>query len=126
MTTDPIAEMLTIIRNGYLASLTVVTCSRSKIKVNLIDLLAKLNFVKSFKVEDKLIKIELLYENKLPAVTKIKRISRPGLRIYQDVNKLKKTKSRLTTKIVSTSKGLVTDKEAIAKKLGGEIVASIY
>lgn len=126
MTTDPIAEMLTIIRNGYLASLTSVACDKSKIKVEVAKILTELGYIGAQTVKDKTMNIKLVYDGKKAAMTKIKRISRPGLRVYQNVSKLRQTKSRLSTKILSTPQGIMTDRQAIAKKTGGEVIAIVY
>lgn len=123
---DPIADMLTIIRNGYMAKLDKVTCRKSKIKLEIAKLLSKHRFVDKVEEVDKKIEIRLLYVDKKPAITSIQRISKPGLRIYQSVATLKKKKSRHAIKLVSTPKGVMTDRDAIRNNVGGEVIAVVY
>src|SRR3989344_5228579 len=112
---DPIANMLTIIRNGYMANLAVVFCKKSKVKTEIAKLLAKHGFIKSVTVDNNDLKIELAYYNKQPVITQIKRVSKPGLRVYQSIGQLRKRRSRIAIKILSTPQGIMTDYEAIAK-----------
>lgn len=123
---DPIANMLTIIRNGYMANLAAVFCKKSKVKTEIAKLLAKHGFIKSVTVDNNDLKIELAYYNKQPVITQIKRVSKPGLRVYQSIGQLRKRRSRIATKILSTPHGIMTDHEAIAKNTGGEVIAVVY
>jgi len=129
---DPIADLLTIIRNGYLAKKETVVAPHSRIKTNICQILVKNHFLKSFEVKEndkskKLIEIKLEY---LPdgkaVVSGIKRLSRPSVRLYKAKNKLSRPVSKTTLSIISTSKGLVSDKEARRQGLGGEIICQIW
>ncbi len=124
---DPIADMLTIIRNGYMANLKEVSCPKSRLRTAIAQVLAKNHFIKSVSEEDNRLKIKLAYNSdKSPAITVIKRVSKPGLRVYCNVSQLKKQRLKHAIKIISTSKGIMTDREAIAQNLGGEVIALVY
>ncbi len=129
--TDPIADMLTVIRNGYLASKFEVSVPYSKLKKTLADKLATLGYLK--KVEEtqaegerKLIKISLGYQQGKPEVEGIKRISKPGLRIYRGKKEMVNVYGGLGHAIISTNVGLLTDKEARKKQVGGEIICEVW
>lgn len=126
MSSDPIADMLTIIRNGYLNKATKVTVSKSKFKEELLKVLVSSDFLENFKTGDKKIEITLKYENKKGAVEKIKKISKPGLRIYRSKKKFPIALSGFGVTIVSTSKGVMTAKEAKKKGLGGEVICQVW
>jgi small subunit ribosomal protein S8 len=132
MVTDPIADMLTIIRNGYLARLKSVTIPASKLKVALAVLLEKEGYISSHKVDVRILKVTLKYVSvansltKVPAVKGISRISKPGLRIYKDSNHIPRVMGGIGTIIVSTNKGLLSGKESRKQALGGEVICSIW
>ena len=131
MYTDPIADMLTRIRNANLVSHPSVEMPSSKLKVALARLLKEEGFITSYeeKVEGqfKTLSIELKYdENNKPVITNLKRVSKPGLRSYCKAKNLPQVLGGLGVAVVSTSKGLLTDRKARKENLGGEILAYIY
>ena len=131
MNTDPIADMLTRIRNANIVSLPSVEMPSSKLKVALARLLKEEGFIASYeeKVEGKFktLSIELKYdENNKPVITNLKRVSKPGLRSYCKAKNLPQVLGGLGVAVVSTSKGLLTDRKARKENLGGEVLAYIY
>ena len=130
--TDPIADFLTRIRNAYLAGKKVVEIPSSKMKEALTKILCEKGYILSYKVVEgtpyNTIKIALKYhpETKMPAIKKIERVSTPGLRQYTDVASMPRVLNGLGIAVISTSKGLVTDKEAKELGVGGEIICYVY
>ena len=130
--TDPIADFLTRIRNAYLAGKKVVEIPSSKMKEALTKILCEKGYILSYKVVEgtpyNTIKIALKYhpETKMPAIKKIERVSTPGLRQYTDVENMPRVLNGLGIAVISTSKGLVTDKEAKELGVGGEIICYVY
>ena len=129
--TDPIADMLTRIRNGLTAKHETVEVPASKIKKAIADILLEEGYVKNVEyIEGEVqgtIKITLKYGAKnTKVVSGLKRISKPGLRVYASSDKLPKVLNGLGIAILSTSKGVMTDKQARANNLGGEILAYIW
>ena len=135
--TDPIADMLTRIRNASLVNKHEVVMPMSKIKYEIAKILKKEGFVldlEIFKSQDLKkrgvfdeIKILLKYkENGKSVITKINRISKPGLRVYSDKNNLPKVLNNMGIAIISTPEGLMTNKEARKKNLGGEVICEVY
>lgn len=130
MYTDPISDMLTRIRNANLARKAEVVLPYSKFKHNLANLLAKEGFIGTVgeipgKIKMLSLSLKYIDGNEL-VINGIKRISKPGQRIYLPVDKLPRTNSGFGLTVVSTSKGLMTDREARKAKLGGEIVCQIW
>ncbi len=132
MVTDPIADYLTRIRNAQMASHRIVEIPASNVKKRLTEILYDKGYILKYKFEDDnkqgVIKIALKYDpsTKLPAIHSLERISRPGLRTYAKPDEFKRIKNGLGVAIVSTSKGIMTDKEAKAQNIGGEVMCSIY
>ena len=130
MFTDPIADMLTRIRNASAAQKAELVLPYSKFKANLAELLKKEGFVASVSEltsKHKMLQISLKYDNDGQAVIAgIKRVSKPGQRIYLPVEKLPRTNSGYGVTVVSTSKGLMSDKEARKAKMGGEVVCQVW
>ena len=131
MNTDPIADMLTRIRNANAVSHPSVEMPSSKLKVALARLLKEEGFISNYeeKVEGnfKTLSIELKYdENNKPVITNLKRVSKPGLRSYCKAKNLPQVLGGLGIAVVSTSKGLLTDRKARKENLGGEVLAYIY
>jgi small subunit ribosomal protein S8 len=128
--TDPIADFLTRIRNASKARKPRVDIPASSMKKNLADILKKQNFIKDYSlVEDNkqdLIRIELKYTNGAPAISGLKRISRPGLRIYKKSRDLPRVLNGLGVAVISTPGGLLTDKDARVQSVGGEIICYIW
>jgi small subunit ribosomal protein S8 len=131
MHSDPIADLLTRIRNGAQARMTTVDIPHSKIKVEIVKILEVEGYVAGHEIttETKFpnIRVTLRYDAKRkPLINHIARVSKPGLRIYKPVSELKPVRSGLATRIISTSAGLMTDREARRKRMGGEIICEVY
>ncbi len=128
--TDSIADFLTRIRNASKAKKIRVDIPASNMKKSLADILVKQKFIDSYTiVEDNkqnIIRIQLKYVNGSSAITGLKRISKPGLRIYSPVETLPRVLNGLGVAVISTSKGLLTDKEAKKLSQGGEVVCYIW
>lgn len=128
--TDPIADMLTRIRNANRQRHEEVMVPASKLKKDMAEILKNEGFIKGYKVEGdgpiKNINITLKYRGNDRVITDLKRISKPGLRVYAKVNEVPKVLNGLGIVILSTSQGLMTDKEARAKQVGGEVLAYIW
>ena len=126
---DPIADMLTRIRNGQSAGKLSVTMPASKNKVAIAQLLKKEGYVSDVVTRDNdgkaEMEISLKYFQGRPVIDMVKRVSRPGLRIYKGVADLPKVRGGLGIAIVSTSKGLMTDREARKQGHGGEVIAYV-
>jgi small subunit ribosomal protein S8 len=131
MVTDPIADYLTRIRNAVMANHRVVDIPKSKVNVEMTKILFEKGYILNYKVEDETrpgtIKIALKYHpvTKLSAINNLTRISKPGLRKYVDAGKLPRVLNGLGIAIISTSQGIMTDKEARVKKVGGEVLCFI-
>jgi small subunit ribosomal protein S8 len=132
MITDPIADYLTYIRNAIMAKHRVVEIPASNMKKEITKILFDQGYILNYKFEDTdnhvgVIKIALKYHpvTKQPAITKIQRASRPGLRLYVGSEKLPRVLNGLGVAIVSTSKGLMTDKEARRMGIGGEVICYV-
>ncbi len=130
--TDPIADFLTRVRNAYSAGNRVVEIPSSKMKVAMTKILCEKGYILSYKVVEgtpyNTIKIALKYhpQTKQAAIKKIVRVSKPGLRKYTDVAEMPRVLNGLGIAILSTSKGVITDKEARELNVGGEIVCYVY
>ena len=130
-TTDPIADMLTRIRNANSAKHKSVHVPSSKINTAIAEILFKERYIKSFEIisneNQGIIRITLKYDEKgTRVIDGIKRISKPGLRVYANKEELPKVLNGLRTAIISTSQGLKTDKEAREAGIGGEVLAYIW
>ncbi len=129
--TDTIADMLTRIRNANSMRYTEVKVPASKLKLELARILKEEGFIKDYKVADEnvqgMIYLTLKYgQNKERVITGLKRISKPGLRVYAKADEVPKVLNGLGIAIISTSKGIMTDKEARKQNLGGEVLAYIW
>ncbi len=128
--TDPIADFLTRIRNASKARKLRVDIPASNMKKNLAEILKSQNFIKDYSiVEDNKqnkIRVELKYSNGSPAISGLKRISKPGLRVYKNSNDIPRVLNGLGVAVISTPKGLLTDKDARTQSVGGEIVCYIW
>ncbi|MCD8158384.1 MAG: 30S ribosomal protein S8 [Clostridiales bacterium] len=129
---DPIADMLTRIRNANTAKRNTVDVPSSKIKASIADILTNEGYIKGYEIiEDgvkKTIKITLKYgaDKNEKVISGIKRISKPGLRIYAPADKMPKVLNGLGIAIVSTNKGVITDKETRKLGVGGEVIAYVW
>jgi small subunit ribosomal protein S8 len=122
--------MLNQIKNGQAVGKTEVSVPLSRIKSEIADILAKEGFVgevkKATKGKMKVLKISLKYDNEVPAIAGFKRVSKPGQRIYEGFSELRKVRGGYGMSIVSTSKGLMINKEARKQKIGGEVICQIW
>ncbi len=132
MHTDPIADYLTRVRNAIMAGKRVVEIPASNLKKGITEILFQNGYILSYKFEDDdkqgIIKIALKYhpKTKEPAIRKIERISKPGLRKYAGANELPRVLNGLGIAILSTSKGPMTDKTARKEHIGGEVLCHVY
>ena len=132
MVTDPIADYLTRIRNAQMANHRIVEIPASNLKKRITEILYDKGYILKYKFEEDkkqgLIKIALKYDatTKLPAIQSLERVSRPGLRTYAKPGEFKRVKNGLGVAIISTSKGVMTDKEAKVQNVGGEVLCNIY
>jgi small subunit ribosomal protein S8 len=127
---DPISDMLTSIKNAQAVFKETVEIPFSNLKYEIAKILEKEKFIekveKKGKKTKRIIEITLKYQDKAPAISGLKRISKPGQRIYLPAKKIKRVKGGYGIAIISTSKGLMTNKEARKKKLGGEVLCEIW
>ena len=131
MNTDPIADYLTRVRNAIRANHKVVTIPASNLKKEITKILFDQGYILSYKFEDEVnhqgnIKIALKYNSKTPAIKKLIRVSKPGLRKYINKETMPRVINGLGVAILSTSKGVITDKEARNLNVGGEVICYVY
>ena len=129
--TDPIADMLTRLRNANTAKHETVDVPASNMKKSIAEILLEEGYIKNFQIIDNnkqgVIRIALKYgENKTKIISGLRRISKPGLRVYANCEELPKVLKGLGIAIVSTSKGIMTDKKARQEKVGGEVLAYVW
>ncbi len=131
MHTDPIAELLTKIRNAKKAKHQSVVIPTSKVKTAILQLLKNEGYIKDYSVKNldnnkSQTTIKLKYKNKVSSITGLRQISKPGLRIYSNAGELPKVLNGLGVAIISTSNGIMTDKNARKANMGGEVIAYIW
>ena len=132
MTSDPIADMLTRIRNANTAKHDTVDVPASKMKIAIADILYKEGYIKKYDIEEiggfKSIHITLKYgaDKNVKVISGLKRISKPGLRVYANAEELPRVLGGLGVAIISTNKGVITDKEARKMNVGGEVLAFVW
>ena len=132
MVTDPIADFLTRVRNAQMANHRIVEIPASNLKKRITEILYEKGYILKYKFEDDnkqgVIKIALKYDGqtKIPAIRSLERVSRPGLRQYSKPDSFERVKNGLGIAIISTSKGVMTDKEAKVQNVGGEVLCHIY
>ena len=127
--TDPIADMLTRIRNANAMKYETVSMPSSKIKVEIAKILKEEGYVADYSVssdDKKVLSLQLKYNGSERVISGIKRISKPGLRVYVKSDEVPKVLNGLGIAIISTSKGIMTDKEARKQNIGGEVLAFIW
>lgn len=129
-TTDPIADMLTRIRNANSAKHVCVDVPASNVKKAIAEILLEEGYIKNYQIiedgKQDIIRIALKYNGKEKAISGLKRVSTPGLRIYKSKDELPKVLRGLGIAIVSTSKGIMTDKKARKENVGGEVMAFVW
>ena len=129
--TDPIGDMITRIRNAQLRTLNSVKIPSSKFRARILDVLKQEGYISNYKLlSDSKNKnsflVDLKYYNGLPVIKEIKRVSKPGRRIYAKANSIAKIQNGLGLAIVSTSMGIMSDNDARTKNVGGEIICRVF
>ena len=128
---DPIGDMITRIRNAQLRALNNVKIPSSKFRAKILDVLKQEGYISNYKVlmEEKnkaIFVVDLKYHNGAPVIKEIKRVSKPGRRIYAKADSISKIQNGLGLAIVSTSMGIMSDNDARLKKIGGEIICRVF
>lgn len=126
---DPIADLLTRMRNAQMAGHTDVDVPNSKIKLSILKVMLDEGYINDYSANDELkssINIKLKYHQGTPVIEELKRVSRPGLRIYKECTDLPSVRGGLGVAIVSTNKGVMTDKKARAQGIGGEVLCTVF
>ena len=128
--TDPIADLLIRIKNAYLAKKDVVLVPKSKTKVSILEILLAEGYITSFSVvgtsPKEMIEVVLKYTKKQPAMTGVKRLSKPGRRLYASANEIPQTLAGYGLTIVSTNQGILSDESARKQNVGGELICKIW
>ena len=128
---DPLGDMLTRIRNGQSARKLAVSSPCSKFRINVLEVLKREGYIRDYTSKEiktgmSELKIELKYHEGVPVISEIKRVSRPGRRIYSGINDLKKSYSGLGISILSTPRGVLSDNEARNANVGGEVLCQVF
>ena len=127
---DPIGDMITRIRNAQLRALNNVTIPSSKFRARILDVLKQEGYIANYKISSdnkkESLLVDLKYSNGLPVIKEIKRVSKPGRRIYAKAGSIEKIQNGLGLAIVSTSMGIMSDNEARTKNIGGEIICRVF
>jgi small subunit ribosomal protein S8 len=130
MMTDPIADMLTRVRNAAQARHRRVDMPVSKLKAEIARILKENHFIQDYKILDDgrhgVLRLYLRYFDGSPVIRNVERVSRPGRRVYKGAHELPRVRSGLGLAIVSTSKGMMTDRQARAEQIGGEVMALVW
>jgi len=126
---DPLGDMLTRIRNGQAAHKIAVNSPASKLRVSVLEVLRREGYIRGFRREDighGELSIELKYHNGEPVIRELRRVSKPGLRQYVGVDEIPRVRNGLGMALLSTSRGVMTDRDARAAKVGGELLAIVW
>ena len=131
MMTDPVGDLLTRIRNGQSARLESVTVPASRLRSNVLDVLQREGYIRGWFEEElrpgvKELRVELKYDNGRPVIKEIKRVSTPGRRVYSTIRELPRHFHGLGISILSTPRGVMSDAEARAAKVGGEVICKVF
>ena len=129
--TDPIADMITRIRNGQLRKLNTVSIPNSRLRAKILDVLKDEGYISNYKIlsekqNNKSLIVDLKYNNGIPVIRNIARVSKPGRRVYAKANSIPKIQNGLGIAIVSTSMGIMSDNDARSKKIGGEVICRVF
>ena len=129
--TDPIADMITRIRNAQLRALNTVLIPNSKLRARILDVLKEEGYISDYKPisDEKNIKsllVSLKYNNGVPVIKEISRVSKPGRRVYTKADSIQRIQNGLGIAIMSTPKGIMTDNDARSKNIGGEIICKVF
>ena len=128
---DPLGDMLTRIRNGQMANKSAIKAPASKLRSNVLEVLRREGYIRGYETVDlgggkTELSIELKYHNGEPVIRELRRVSKPGRRIYKGVNDLPSVYNGLGIAIVSTPRGVLSDAEARASNVGGEVLAEVF
>ena len=128
---DTLGDMLTRIRNGQTTNKKVVDAPASRFRKNVLEVLKREGFIRNYEEKEtkpgiNFFEIELKYYNGKPVITEIKRVSKPGRRVYSSIKNLQKTYNGLGVSILSTPRGVMSDNEAREANVGGEVLCTIY
>ena len=128
---DTLGDMLTRIRNGLQTKKTIVEAPSSKFRANVLEVLKREGYIRGFSSVEhkpgiKHLKIELKYQEGVPVISEIKRVSKPGCRVYSGINELPKVYNGLGISILSTPRGVMSDNEARAANVGGEVLCQVF
>lgn len=123
---DPIADSLIRIKNGYMVGSSIVSIKYSKLVLSILKLLEREGYLGEVKKEGLNIEVTLKYDGRAPSLTDVKRVSKPSLRVYKGVADLPRVLGGVGIAIISTPKGVMSDKEARKKNVGGEVLALIW
>ena len=127
---DPIGDMFTRIRNGQMRNLDTIVVPHSKFRINILEILKIEGYINNYHIDKKdnkqSLKIDLKYYEGLPVIKEIKRISKPGRRVYSRANSIPKVMNGLGLAILSTPKGVMSDTEARKQNVGGEIICRVF
>ena len=131
MNIDPIGDMITRIRNAQLRALNNVAIPNSKFRAKILDVLKQEGYIGNYKISSdnkkkETLLVDLKYSNGLPVIKEIKRVSKPGRRIYAKAGSIAKIQNGLGLAIVSTSMGIMSDNDARTKNVGGEIICRVF
>tara|TARA_B100000408_G_scaffold84258_1_gene64390 strand:- start:316 stop:714 length:399 start_codon:yes stop_codon:yes gene_type:complete len=129
--TDPIADMITRIRNGQLRKLNTVSIPNSRFRAKILNVLKDEGYISNYKIlsekqNNKSLIVDLKYNNGIPVIKNIARVSKPGRRVYAKANSIPKIQNGLGIAIVSTSMGIMSDNDARSKKIGGEVICRVF
>jgi small subunit ribosomal protein S8 len=129
--TDPIADMITRIRNGQLRKLNTVSIPNSRLRAKILDVLKDEGYISNYKIlsekqNNKSLIVDLKYNNGIPVIKNIARVSKPGRRVYAKADSIPKIQNGLGIAIVSTSMGIMSDNDARSKKIGGEVICRVF
>ena len=129
--TDPIADMITRIRNGQLRKLNTVSIPNSRFRAKILDVLKDEGYISNYKIlsekqNNKSLIVDLKYNNGMPVIKNIARVSKPGRRVYAKAESIPKIQNGLGIAIVSTSMGIMSDNDARSKKIGGEVICRVF
>ncbi|MDP2205389.1 MAG: 30S ribosomal protein S8 [Alphaproteobacteria bacterium] len=128
---DPVGDLLTRIRNGQAARLSSVHCPASKLRVNLLEVLKREGYIRDYAITEKdggksELNIELKYSEGQPVIREIKRVSKPGRRVYTQIKDVPRVYNGLGISILSTPRGVLSDREAREANVGGEVLCRVF
>lgn len=126
MVRDPLSDLVSQIKNGYLAGMTHVAMPTSNLRLAVAKVLSEAGYVGKVEVVDNQLKIELKYQSKKSAIAEIVRVSKPGSRVYKSYKDLQYVLGGMGMQVVSTPKGVMSDKKARKLKVGGEVICKVW